>query len=383
MFFIEILFQKVIIEVKNKNVFKRGVIMYGFSIFLHEEISTETLSYMEEMVEIGFRGIFSSIHIPEDDDSKYMSRLQKVGSFAKQHQLEFVVDISGSALEKIGISIDDLAPLREMGLTGIRIDYGISMASVAKISQQMDVALNASTISESDFAALKEYDADFNRMEAWHNYYPRPETGLDEGYFLEKNRWLKEAGFRVMAFIPGDEGKRGPIFAGLPTLEKHRDLHPLGSAIELEQQYLVDKIYVGDPKISAAIREQFACYIDDNTILFHAISLMEGLDYFAESVGGKHTNRLDAPRDVVRSAESRERKADSIAVGNTLIRSVGSITMDNDSYGRYAGEVQITKRNLPEDERVNVLGRIDESELSLLEYCGPGQKFEIRWEERE
>lgn len=357
--------------------------MYGFSVFVNEELTQETLAYMEAMAKSGFRGIFTSIHIPEDDDSKYLNGLQKLGTFARENEMELVVDISGTALERLGYSLGNVKPLVEMGLTGIRIDYGISMETVADLSHQMNVALNASTISARDLDELKSYGADFSRMEAWHNYYPRPETGLDEIPFQKQNQVLKAAGFQVMAFVPSDEKKRGPLHMGLPTLEKHRDMNPLGAALELVKACDVDKVYIGDPEISERLREQFHLYMEENTILFHATSLLSEWDQHADRVAGRHRNRMDSARDVVRSEESRLQAKGPIEQGLTMKRSIGSITMDNDGYGRYAGEIQITKRSLPEDERVNVIGRIDEQELSLLEFCGPGQLFEIRWEERE
>lgn len=62
---------------------------------------------------------------------------------------------------------------------------------------------------------------------------------------------------------------------------------------------------------------------------------------------------------------------------NTVERRVGSITIDNVLYGRYAGEMQITINDLPEDEKVNVIGSVIEEDLSLLSYVGAGQKFQL------
>ncbi|WP_373836142.1 DUF871 domain-containing protein [Jeotgalibaca arthritidis] len=354
--------------------------MYGFSVFLNEAITDKTMAYVNQMHENGFKGIFTSIHIPEDDHSKYLGRLQKLGQLAKEKQLELVVDASGSALNHLNVGFGNLSSLIEMGITAIRIDYGISNQDVATISRQMGVALNASTISNRDIEELTHYGADFSKMEAWHNYYPRPETGLGKKDFCQQNDWLKKAGFKVMAFVAGDEKLRGPLYEGLPTLERHRYQHPLTSALELEKDCLVDKIYVGDPTIKEATIQQFSSYLLHDTISFHAVSLGDNEDI--ARTGGQHTNRMDAARDVIRSQEGRLRNANqTIAKGTIMKRSTGSITIDNDAYGRYRGEVQITKRNLPEDDRVNVVGRIAEDELFLLDYCGPGQRFEIVWEE--
>ncbi len=44
-----------------------------------------------------------------------------------------------------------------------------------------------------------------------------------------------------------------------------------------------------------------------------------------------------------------------IVPNNTITREVGAITMDNDAYLRYAGEVQIVRSPLSADNRVNII----------------------------
>lgn len=70
------------------------------------------------------------------------------------------------------------------------------------------------------------------------------------------------------------------------------------------------------------------------------------------------------------------RNDESAAPEYTGERLRGMITMDNDLYGRYRGEVQIALRNLPADERVNVIGQVIEEDLELLSHIQPGQQLE-------
>lgn len=356
--------------------------MYGFSIFLGEGVQESALRYMERMKVAGFNGLFTSLHIPEDDNSKYMAGLQKIGAFAKQQEMELVVDISGSALQKLGFSFEDLSPLQEMGVTGIRMDYGIEYPIIARVSHQMNVALNASTITAADVRFLQESGADMSRMEAWHNYYPRPETGLGKRRFIEKNEWLKESGFQVMAFVPGDGTKRGPLQEGLPTLEKHRYQHPLAAAQELSAECHVDKIYIGDPGLREETQTQFEAFLQRQTWLFYAdwhevVKQRDGVETF-------HTNRADEARDVIRSEESRlERAGGTYRAEHTVERPPGAITVDNEGYGRYQGEVQIAKRRLPQDARVNVVAQVRSQDLPLLKWCGGKQRFEIKMRVRD
>ena len=117
--------------------------MFGFSIFLNEGLTRDTTQYIKEMAEYGFSGIFTSLHIPEDDASQYRKRLTDLGSIAKTYQLELMVDISGEALDRAGFSFKHLRELKEIGVTGLRMDYHISNQQIAELSQEMTIALNA------------------------------------------------------------------------------------------------------------------------------------------------------------------------------------------------------------------------------------------------
>ncbi|MDN5352687.1 MAG: uncharacterized protein PWQ12_1608, partial [Clostridiales bacterium] len=70
-------------------------------------------------------------------------------------------------------------------------------------------------------------------------------------------------------------------------------------------------------------------------------------------------------------------QGDLITPGNCIERVRGSITMDNIGYKRYSGEIQILKTDFPQDDRVNVIGKIDPSYESLLDIIPRGAK--IKW----
>ncbi|MCB6745946.1 DUF871 domain-containing protein, partial [Anaerostipes hadrus] len=52
-------------------------------------------------------------------------------------------------------------------------------------------------------------------------------------------------------------------------------------------------------------------------------------------------------------------------------------TLDNNLYARYKGELQITKRSLPADKKVNVIGQIAGRDLPLLDFIGSGTRFKM------
>ena len=101
------------------------------------------------------------------------------------------------------------------------MDYGITIEQMAHASHKIDIGLNASTITLEEVAELKAHQADFSRLEAWHNYYPRPETGIGTTFLMKRTAGLK-IGLTSFYFCTRRWANKRPNFAGLPTLEKHR-----------------------------------------------------------------------------------------------------------------------------------------------------------------
>src|SRR5699024_6834348 len=109
----------------------------------------------------------------------------------------------------------------------------------------------------------------------------------------------------------------------------------------------------------------------DDEILLHAIP-EEGLDLtMLQRVSGYHNNRADSARDCFRSVESRQLAClgeGDITPYNCVERPAGTITIDNKKYLRYQGKIQITKSDLPADEKVNVIGRVILGDRELLQW---------------
>lgn len=349
--------------------------MLGFSVFLTEDWSPEKEDYVNHMVDIGFEGVFTSLHIPEDDVSRYKERLNSLLEIVKARKLKLMIDISGDALEQIGLSLNNPREIIKSGITGLRMDDGIHVETMANVSRYLTVGLNASTLTEADYEQLVANEADFSNIEAWHNYYPRPNTGLDENWFDEKNTWLKNKRLKIAAFAPGDGRLRLPLYETLPTLEIHRCQNPFSSSLSLMQDYMIDDVYIGDPGLTNKTSQQFAEYLQHKILLMHATSVHRKWDSY---IYKDHQNRLDVARDVIRSAHSRAaHKNDTIQPENTVLRKKGSITIDNNRYKRYKGELQVVKQELSPDEKVNVIGQIVYKDLPLLDFIQGGMTFKI------
>ncbi|PEP82000.1 cell surface protein [Bacillus toyonensis] len=349
--------------------------MIGVSIYLSKGQADKQKEWLKIAKENGFSSIFTSLHIPEDDPDTYKELIQTLGKQALENEMELMVDISPKSLNHLGITYENVEVLLGFGITGLRMDYGIAPKEIARVSHKMKVALNASTITESFWEELLAENIRVENVEAWHNFYPRPETGLARSFLQKQNQYLHACGIKTMAFIPGDEDKRGPLYEGLPTLEKHRNMRPLEAFLELVQDCDVDKVLIGDisaslesvQEIASASRGiiplRYESFINENEVL--------------KVVEQVHTNRLDPARDVMRSVESREGNKVILQPMQAIARKKGSITIDNELYGRYAGEMQVVINDLPTDEKVNVVGMVVEEDVPLLPYIGAGKKFQL------
>lgn len=346
--------------------------MLGFSAYLHSSLKKADLVMFDKFVKAGFKGVFTSINLPEDDPEVLLANLKSLGQLCAENKLELTLDISSSALKRLNLDLPrDIKTFQDLHVTMLRIDDGISIQEMAQLSQEMKIALNASTIVQSEIDELKSDQANFDNLEAWHNYYPRENTGLDVNWFNEKNQWLKQNGFKVMAFIAGDENLRAPVYKGLPTLEENRYENPLVAALNMNELG-VDRIYVGDPAITETTFEQFRNYFVENTLQIR-VHLNQAPDYI-QSI---FHQRADVSRDVVRLKEGRLLNKTEIKPLNSGLRRRGSITLDNVLAGRYQGELQLVKYQLPADNTVNVIGQIVDADIGLMKYCVANQAIQL------
>ena len=313
--------------------------------------------------------VFLSLHISEEFDATYCRRAEEVCRMLASHGFRVIADVSRKTMEQFGCA--DLVELaNRLELWALRIDYGFTRNEISAMAEKMPIVLNASTVTAEDAAVIAGRGREVYAM---HNFYPRPETGLDEDYLLATTRTLQSAGLKVLAFIPGDEWLRGPVFEGLPTLEAHRGMLPSAAFADLAIRYGMDGIFVADPGLSRTEADRIRMFCQEG-VLCLPVQLDEEYSHLYDRV---LTCRIDSPKRLIRILESREYscKGQTVTPQNCTTRFLGAVTIDNEKYGRYTGEIQITRSDLNADSRVNVIGRVPEAACSLLPLIGGGQKF--------
>ena len=315
--------------------------------------------------------VFLSLHISEEFDDTYCARAEEICHTLASHGFRTIADVSVKTVQQFGCG--DLTELAErLQLWALRIDYGFTGEQIEAMAEKMPIVLNASTTSEEDAARIREKG---RAVFAMHNFYPRPETGLDEEYLMDTTKTLQNAGLKVMAFIPGDTLLRGPIHEGLPTLEAHRHCLPAAAFVDLAVRFGMDDIFLADPGLSKTEQMRIARFCQEGIIPVPAY-LNPGYEYLYDQV---FTCRVDSPRWLVRFQESRMYSCMGRPVEpeNCALRCRGSITIDNANYGRYTGEIQMIRSDLKADERVNVIGFVPEKAHLLMDNIKGGRKFQL------
>lgn len=340
-----------------------------------DNTAEENLQLIEEAATCGIRRLFTSLHIPESDITVLKRELTAVLKVARAYGMEVISDVSPRTLSMLDMQNLDLDAFRRWGICTLRLDYGFDAAAIAELTrnrQGISLQINAGTATETFLNQLRRAGADFSRVDALHNFYPRSNTGVSEEFFCGKNALLHKAGIKVGAFVPSAGKKRGPLGEGLPTLEDHRAA-PFDLAVRHLAALGTDSVFIGD---SLPLSDELAVLakLDNKEIVLHA-GIVTNDPWQRELLSRTFTSRPDEARDAIRAQEGRKYISSTVAAENTVVRPPGAITIDNAGYGRYMGELQIVTRPLPADERVNVVGYVAESELFMLKYIKPECKF--------
>lgn len=320
------------------------------------------------------RRVFTSLHIPEEVSSNYASKIKTMLAWLKSEQFYVIADVSHHTLKFLNVK--NLTELVEAyPIDNLRIDFGISYEELATLPRHIDLTINASTQQKQREEILRLKDQLGHKIMVMHNFYPRPETGLDIEQFVAINQTFKKDGFEVLAFIAGDTAKRGPLALGLPTVEVTRHLPPVLAYRQL-LEWSADAVFLGDLALSTQQLEAIDNYVNQD-VMDLPVRLEESYKWLYDRV---LTIRLDSPKMLLRVSDLREN-----LVANTYQpdknpqkREKGSITIDNCKYGRYEGELQILGRNLPADEKVNVIGHLTSDYHSIFDLDNSDQKIRFR-----
>lgn len=310
----------------------------------------------------GVKYAFTSLHIPEENGVEYKKDIRRMLDSCFEGGLQLIVDVGPETLGKLGVS--SIEALENTGITHVRLDYGFSPQETVRIAEKFHVVFNASTITETDIREWKMAGADFTRFTACHNFYPKQFTALSMENVRETNRRLRWLGFETMGFVPGNKELRGPLQEGLPTVEEHRGRRDevLLNMLELFYDGMCDAVLIGDVDVREKDWKDMAA-LSHNYVRLRAEIRPE----YSFVRGIIHHDRSDSSAQVFRSRESRQYKQ-RILPEKICGRPAGSISLSNEKYRRYMGELEVARVDLPADERLNIIGQVSPEDTRYLAY---------------
>ncbi|MGL5616876.1 MAG: DUF871 domain-containing protein [Sarcina sp.] len=353
----------------------------GISVYPNHTSVEENIKYIELAAKYGFKRIFTCLLSAADKEvSEIVAEFKAMVDVANKYGMEVIADLDPTVFNKLEASITDLGIFKEIGLAGIRLDMGFSGNEEAIMSfnkHGLKIELNVSNGTKYVDNILS-YEANLENIYGCHNFYPHVYTGLSYEHFIKCSKQFKEFGIRTAAFVNSPSADHGPwpVSEGLCTLEEHRELPIIVQAKHLFATGLIDDVIVAN---SFASEEELKALSELNKeMLEFTVELNEEIRDIEKTIvlDEFHFNRGDNSEYMARSTQSRVKyKGTAFPAYNTPDIKRGDILIDSDLYSRYAGELQVALKDMKNYGKTNVVGRIVEEEVFLLDYIKPWSKF--------
>jgi hypothetical protein len=354
----------------------------GISIYpIHYSVE-EIKQYIDLAAKYNFKRVFTCLLSVDGNKEKILAEFKEIINHANNYNMEVIADISPKVFEDLKISHNDLSDFKEIGLYGIRLDEGFSgnEESVMTFNREnLKIEFNMS-IGTKYIDNIMSYKPNVKNILGCHNFYPHRYTGLSYDHFIKTSKQYKELGIRTAAFISSHTGKYGPwpVSEGLCTLEMHREINIVSQAKHLWATDLIDDVIIANCFASEDELKELSqidpycltlkCELNDEIPEIERKIVLEEF----------HFNRGDVSDYVIRSTQSRVKyKGHDFKIFNPTDIIKGDIVIESSLYAHYAGEMQIARLDMKNSGKTNVIGKIIDDELFLLNYIEPWQKFKL------
>lgn len=355
----------------------------GLSIYPKYGTVEEMIHYIEMARQCGFSRIFTCLISAHD--AKELQKMKEIHQHAQALNYEIYADVNPDVFSQLGLTYHDLSYFKnELFLSGIRLDMGFSGAEETEMSfdpSHLKVEINISSGTKY-IENILSYQPNLENIVGCHNFYPRRFTGLSRKQFIATSKLFKKYHLRTAAMISSDNGRFGPWpvdDGGLPTLEEHRGLPIATQAKDLWHTQLIDDLIIGNMYASEQELRQLGTL---NRNLLELDVVLSGTDSATERavvLSEHHTNRGDVSEYVIRSTMTRVKYgSEDFPAHDTQKIMPGDVTIDNNGYSRYKGELQIALKEMENSGNTNVVGSIVPEERYLLNEIRPWDHFRLR-----
>lgn len=352
----------------------------GISIYPEHTSFEDNVEYMNKASQYGFKRIFTCLLSVEKSKEEILKEFKDIIEHGNSLGMETILDVSPRVFDQLDISYKDLSFFNETGASGIRLDMSYSGNEESMMTFNpfdLKIEINMSTGAKYIDNVMK-YKPNMNNIIGSHNFYPHRYSGLSNDHFMRTSQQFRDLGIKTAAFVNSQAAEIGPwpVSEGLCTLEEHRTLPIDVQAKHLFATGLIDDVIIAN---AFASDEELELLSKLNPEL---LKLKVQLDNDIPDLERKialeefHFNRGDVSDYLIRSTQSRVKyKGHDFKVFNPKPIKRGDIIVESSLYAHYAGEMQIALKDMENSGKTNIIGRVDENELFLLDLIEPWQKF--------
>lgn len=383
------------------------MVRLGISVYPEQETLEEIDAYLKLASSYGFDKIFTSLFSVPGTKEEVIAYFKNFSQLAVKYGMEVSGDANGEFFKKMGASESDLSVFKEMGINTIRMDFSFNdERDVTLINNKEGIKIEMSTAFAAPIKAAIKNGANVANLATCHNFYPERYTAPAFEQINGFNNYWQSQNIPVTIFMSSQvTGTHGPwpVSDGLPTLEDHRQL-----PIELQLKHFlvmdnVDEILIGNAFASEA---EFQAIADTMKEVFVNVPLNDKFGPFKEYLPHGDIQRVPFKLNLEQSISQIEKEiifefpthADMGDCMNYMLRSRwtrvvykeasiperktsqthytrGDVVMVNDNLAHYRGEVQIVLKEMEVDGQRNLIGRISEEEIMLLDYMKGTEVF--------
>lgn len=359
---------------------------------------TSNKEYIDLASMHGITRVFATTFCLEPEELKtplYIEKFKILANYIKEKQMSLQIDLFPEVFDAFGATPENVDPLFDIGVNELRIDAGFTMHQIAKMSKNKrcsKIVINASEAYrevrpnvfrpvdiekylEADIKEFLDAGGDITKLEASHNMYPHCDSGISFENAILKRAVFKKFNIKVTAFIPA-QTYQCTLFnmnCSSPTIEDQRHLMSFEAAREIFFLDIADAVFIADGYVSKEELQYLEVTKEyENTVQLR-IKIKGNLSKEARKLvfDTLHFNR-GASQYLIRSTENR-----GVLIPKDTIeeREKYSVYIDNETCQRYCGELSITLKAFPKDERFNLVGVIHPNDQRIVDNFKTGQDF--------
>ncbi|MDC7952250.1 DUF871 domain-containing protein [Liquorilactobacillus mali] len=354
----------------------------GISIYPEKTSLEENMEYIKLAHKYGYNRIFTSLLEITGSQEVVMDKFSNIIKYGNDLGFKTVIDINPSLFKQLEINYDNLSLFAELGVWGIRLDTGFSGMEEALMTRNkfgLKIEINVSS-GTGYLDNIMKFNPNTDNLLGCHNFYPQKLTGLGQDFFIEQSKRYKEYGLHTAAFVSSKKAKNGPwpVQDGLPTMEQDRNLPIRTQVNHIKLTRYIDDVIIGNAFASEEeLKEMSEAFYSEQPQL--TIETLENLNVDDRKVlfDNVHLYRGDKSDYLLRNSTTRVKYKNTKfeTKNNNGLVNRGDILIVNKSYGQYNGELQIALKQFENDGRRSVVGKIKDTDLSLLSLIEPWSTF--------